>query len=809
MTQSHSQRPRASRHADPTRAPVQLRARAEERSRGQSIDDFMVSLTAPAVQLEAFDQAVSDVHGALARRAPADVQRSARAGLAGGARPLPHLERIQEAFGPAHDLSGVQAHVGGPATAACDDMHANAYATGQDVAFAASPSLELAAHEAAHVVQQRAGAVQLSGGVGRSGDRYEQHADRVAARVAAGRSAADLLPTAPSSGGAAGVQLDEKADAPAQVDAPAAAPASEAAAGRAAADPGGPPAFDDERKAKINALTLQELKYLKERLDKRIQQAKDTQAPEDALLKQVKTYVDARELALAGELHSGAGASTGGDERKRHLGALGTQVSGGKSFETGTAQKSSASDLIGPKEGERVVVNKTVIEGVEKTVTQTRSGSGASGQTVEANTTVTAEKQNDKAKEKTSRTDERSTTTRDGDNVKTTTRSATTDSTGGQKDSLKTTEVGGGKTTVTETKRESADLNEARKAKEKKDEDERKKLGLSPTTATNVKLASGEASVAAGQDRKVKGKTDLGHGVSGTGEAELATAEAKATADAAWDPSKGLVVTGGVSAKATAVSGGYKFEAGPYDFSLGGEALRATFSVGVSAAVVAEASGALSVNIAKSANKVGIELTQPKTAAVGAGGKAAAFAGGKVAADIGAKLEWKKSTSYAQHMRELGKRYISSWLARALPDSWIDSLANVVYGSGGVTTIAAVKAGLEGTSGIGGEIGGGIAFAGGRISVSGKFQGTLGLGAGTNIKADIDAIDGMRLLVILIANGPQVLEDFGMAGEKVWAFAKEKALAAWNSSGSETKYPSRPKSEEQKAYDRAGRSSRR
>jgi peptidoglycan hydrolase-like protein with peptidoglycan-binding domain len=62
-----------------------------------------------------------------------------------------------------------------------------------------------AAHEAAHVVQQRAG-VSLDGGVGQVGDRHEQHADQVAARVVAGQSAADLLDAvaAPASRGPSG-----------------------------------------------------------------------------------------------------------------------------------------------------------------------------------------------------------------------------------------------------------------------------------------------------------------------------------------------------------------------------------------------------------------------------------------------------------------------------------------------------------------------------------------------------------------------------------------------------------------------------
>jgi len=106
---------------------------------------------------------------------------------------LPFMDVIQRSFGR-HDLSGVRAHVGGAAADACDDIGAQAYATGTQTAFASSPDLHTAAHEAAHVVQQRGG-VQLKGGVGEAGDTHEQHADAVADRVVAGESAESLLDT--------------------------------------------------------------------------------------------------------------------------------------------------------------------------------------------------------------------------------------------------------------------------------------------------------------------------------------------------------------------------------------------------------------------------------------------------------------------------------------------------------------------------------------------------------------------------------------------------------------------------------------
>lgn len=139
----------------------------------------------------------------------------AQRGIGGGGGALPFLERIQQAFGPVHDLSSVRAHIGGDASLACAAISAQGYATGNDVAFTTSPSLHVAAHEAAHVVQQRAG-VRLSDGVGQLGDEHEDMADRVADRVVRGESAADLLP-ATSTGGHASVLAVQRKPPPGQV----------------------------------------------------------------------------------------------------------------------------------------------------------------------------------------------------------------------------------------------------------------------------------------------------------------------------------------------------------------------------------------------------------------------------------------------------------------------------------------------------------------------------------------------------------------------------------------------------------------
>jgi len=114
-------------------------------------------------------------------------------------RPLPFLDTIQRSFGH-HDLSHVRVHTDSGAAAEARSIGAEAFARGSDVTFSRMPSLHTAAHEAAHVIQQRTG-VDITGDMGREGDVYERHADEVADRVARGQSSETLLDTQPGAGG--------------------------------------------------------------------------------------------------------------------------------------------------------------------------------------------------------------------------------------------------------------------------------------------------------------------------------------------------------------------------------------------------------------------------------------------------------------------------------------------------------------------------------------------------------------------------------------------------------------------------------
>jgi hypothetical protein len=141
---------------------------------------------------ESLVQFVSATHeDATSTATPETVKHVAAKGVEGSGSQLPHLEQIQKSFGP-YDVSGVKAHVGGDAAFANQRLGGEAYAMGNNIAFGAAPSLHTAAHEAAHVVQQRAG-VQIAGGVGQAGDTHERHADAVADAVVGGANAAELL----------------------------------------------------------------------------------------------------------------------------------------------------------------------------------------------------------------------------------------------------------------------------------------------------------------------------------------------------------------------------------------------------------------------------------------------------------------------------------------------------------------------------------------------------------------------------------------------------------------------------------------
>ncbi len=122
---------------------------------------------------------------------PEFIKQAAAKGTQGPCGPLPYLSQIQRSFGR-YDVGEVKAFTSDTTEQAARSMGAAAFATGESVGFGSAPTLFHAAHEAAHVIQQRSGA-SIPGGVGQANDPLEQNADAVARRVVAGHGAEDLL----------------------------------------------------------------------------------------------------------------------------------------------------------------------------------------------------------------------------------------------------------------------------------------------------------------------------------------------------------------------------------------------------------------------------------------------------------------------------------------------------------------------------------------------------------------------------------------------------------------------------------------
>ncbi|TVQ86691.1 MAG: DUF4157 domain-containing protein [Deltaproteobacteria bacterium] len=106
---------------------------------------------------------------------------------------FPHLDTLQEAFGD-HDLSSIHCHIGGKAADVNEAFGSDAFAMGEHVAFSEQPTLEIAAEEAAHVIQQRNGK-SPSSGVGHPGDALEQQAHDVASAASGQESVEGMLNT--------------------------------------------------------------------------------------------------------------------------------------------------------------------------------------------------------------------------------------------------------------------------------------------------------------------------------------------------------------------------------------------------------------------------------------------------------------------------------------------------------------------------------------------------------------------------------------------------------------------------------------
>jgi hypothetical protein len=215
----------APEHAQPTSASAAdaIQARAEQSSGGPLSERPSASGSRFALQASMRSPSAAVPELQLKGRRGRDKAKSspievAEGAFQGGGSSLPHKKTVEGALGA--DMSGVQAFTGKAASEACESLGAQAFTVGNKIAFKdASPSKELVAHEATHVVQQSKG-VSLAGGVGKAGDKYEVEADAVASKVGQGQAATDQAsggkapPLQKSSSGAAVQYLGDPLDKP-------------------------------------------------------------------------------------------------------------------------------------------------------------------------------------------------------------------------------------------------------------------------------------------------------------------------------------------------------------------------------------------------------------------------------------------------------------------------------------------------------------------------------------------------------------------------------------------------------------------
>lgn len=122
------------------------------------------------------------------------MREAARSGLAGTAQAFPFSQEIRSGFGR-YAPQGLRAFSGAKTQKAACALDAHAFALGRDVGFAGPPTLQHAAHEAAHVVAADHG-LGVPHNVGAAGDAHEALADAAAHAVTTGQSAEPIFQAA-------------------------------------------------------------------------------------------------------------------------------------------------------------------------------------------------------------------------------------------------------------------------------------------------------------------------------------------------------------------------------------------------------------------------------------------------------------------------------------------------------------------------------------------------------------------------------------------------------------------------------------
>ena len=213
---------------------------------------------------------------------------------------------------------------------------------------------------------------------------------------------------------------------------------------------------------------------------------------------------------------------------------------------------------------------------------------------------------------------------------------------------------------------------------------------------------------------------------------------------------EGVQVSGSAGASVTMVGGHAKLQSAPITFDFLGEELRAVFTAGVKAEVLAEARGDVVFDVSKG---------ETPTAGLTLGGEA--FAGARAGVELGAEVKWYKNKDYTEFIKGFVKSLPGTpdFLVDRASDSFLATVERILVGNKVPSLIAGVKGGIDGSAGIGGSAGLNLAFSGGQITVDGHVSGTVGLGVGTHLTTTLDGIEGLRYLGMLGARGATALMD--------------------------------------------------
>ena len=126
------------------------------------------------------------VDPAAAEAPEVDPHQAAAQAFSGSGSEVPFRSEMEASFGTS--FADVRVHTGEAARTAAAQLGAEAFTTGNQIAFvSSSPDRELVAHELAHVVQARGGSTGT--GMSRPSDALEREAEAVAAAVITGRPA--------------------------------------------------------------------------------------------------------------------------------------------------------------------------------------------------------------------------------------------------------------------------------------------------------------------------------------------------------------------------------------------------------------------------------------------------------------------------------------------------------------------------------------------------------------------------------------------------------------------------------------------